>query len=39
MILPGMDLINRLRAHIAHERESLDRLVKLAGAAVGATVE
>lgn len=35
MILPGMDLIDRLRAHSAHERE----LLELAAAAVGAEVE
>lgn len=39
MILPGMDLIDRLRAHISDERELIDRFVKLAGAAAGAKVE
>jgi len=28
MILPGMDLVNRLRAHIAFEREMVDRIVR-----------
>jgi hypothetical protein len=29
MILPGMDVVNRLRAHIVYEREMLDRIEKL----------
>ena len=29
IILPGMDVVNRLRAHIAYERELLDRIVQL----------
>lgn len=28
MILPGMDLVNRLRAHIAFEQEMVDRIVR-----------
>jgi len=28
MIVPGMDLVNRLRAHIAFEREMVDRIVR-----------
>lgn len=28
VILPGMDLVNRLRAHIAFEREMVDRIVR-----------
>jgi hypothetical protein len=30
MIIPGMELVNQLRAHIAHERKLLDRILKLA---------
>jgi len=29
MILPGMDLVKQLRAHIAHERELLGRIAKV----------
>jgi hypothetical protein len=29
MILPGMDLVNQLRAHIAYEQELLDRITGL----------
>jgi hypothetical protein len=29
MILPGMDVVNRLRAHIVYEREMLGRIEKL----------
>lgn len=29
MILPGMDLVNQLRAHIAHEHHLLDRIAGL----------
>ncbi|MGB9466179.1 MAG: hypothetical protein WBR10_13790 [Candidatus Acidiferrum sp.] len=28
MILPGMDVVNRLRSHIAYEREMVDRIVR-----------
>lgn len=28
MIPPGMDVINRLRAHIAYERQLLNQIVK-----------
>lgn len=38
MILPGMDLVNRLRAHIAYERELLDRIDMLPTAAGGPPV-
>jgi hypothetical protein len=38
MILPGMDLVNRLRAHIAYERELLDRIDMLPTAAGGPSV-
>ena len=30
MILPGMDLVNRLRAHIAYEQELLGRIMEVA---------
>lgn len=30
MILPGMDVVNRLRAHIAYEQELLGRIMELA---------
>jgi hypothetical protein len=30
MILPGMDVVNRLRAHIAYEQEMLGRIMELA---------
>ena len=30
MILPGMDVVNRLRSHIAYEREMLGRIVEAA---------
>jgi len=32
MILPGMDVVKRLRAHIAYEQEMLDRIVPSSGA-------
>jgi len=38
MILPGMDLVNRLRAHIAYERGLLDRIDMLPTAASGPAV-
>ena len=38
MILPGMDLVNWLRAHIAYERELLDRMDMLPTAVSGPPV-
>ena len=36
MIVPGMDVVNRLRTHIAYERELLGRIVELASPTNGA---
>jgi hypothetical protein len=37
MILPGMDVVKRLRAHIAYEREMLGRIVPLSNSQKAAT--
>lgn len=35
MIVPGMDVVNRLRAHIAYEREMLGRIIEPKGTTAG----
>lgn len=39
MILPGMEVVNRLRAHIAYERNLLDRIVQLSNTQESTTMK